>query len=35
MFYLLTLIAFTVAPVEWVEIRVLTDYQNESDSKTD
>ena len=35
MFYLLTLIVFTVAPVEWVEIQVLTDYQNESDFKTD
>lgn len=35
MLYLLTLIVFTVAPVEWVEIQVLTDYQNESDFKTD
>ena len=35
MFYLLKLIAFTVAPVEWVEIQVLTDYQNESDFKPD
>ena len=35
MFYLLTSIVFTVAPVEWVEIQVLTDYQNESDFKTD
>ena len=35
MFYLLTLKVFTVAPVEWVEIQVLTDYQNESDFKTD
>ena len=35
MLYLLTLIVFTVAPVEWVEIQVLTDDQNESDFKTD
>lgn len=35
LFYLLKLIAFTVAPVEWVEIQVLTDYQNESDFKPD
>ena len=29
-------LVFTVAPVEWVEIQVaLTDYQNESDFKTD
>lgn len=37
MFYLLTLIVFTVAPAEWLEIQllVLTDYQNESDFKTD
>ena len=35
MLYLLTLIVFTVAPVEWVKIQVLTDDQNESDFKTD
>ena len=35
MLYLLPLIVFTVAPVEWLEIQVLTDYQNESDFKTD
>ena len=35
MFYLLTLTVFTVAPVKWVEIQVLTDYQHESDFKTD
>ena len=35
MFFSLTLIVFTVAPVEWLEIQVLTDDQNESDFKTD